>query len=204
MAPRRYNDVVTEVSTRLAHGAPLDAAALLGFFGRRAVPGIEQVDGGRYRRSMRLAGGPAVIELRPGGGRFEARMWLARDDDRAEAVARCRAMLDLDADPAAIVAALGDDPVVGGLVRATPGLRLPGHADAHELAIRAVLGQQVSLAAAATLAGRLVAAYGEPLERPLGSVTHVFPSAAALAAADPEALAMPRSRARALLGLAAD
>jgi AraC family transcriptional regulator, regulatory protein of adaptative response / DNA-3-methyladenine glycosylase II len=87
-------------------------------------------------------------------------------------------------------------------VRRAPGRRVPGHVDPNEIAFRAVLGQQVSLAGAATLAGRLVAAYGEPLARPIESVTHLFPSAAALAHADPERLAMPWSRRRALAGLA--
>jgi AraC family transcriptional regulator of adaptative response / DNA-3-methyladenine glycosylase II len=103
----------------------------------------------------------------------------------------------------AVTNALGSDPVIGAVVRAAPGRRVPGHVDGAELAVRAVLGQQVSLAGAATLAARLVAAHGEPLARPLGGVTHLFPGAAALAAADPETLAMPGARRRALLGLAA-
>jgi AraC family transcriptional regulator of adaptative response / DNA-3-methyladenine glycosylase II len=88
------------------------------------------------------------------------------------------------------------------VVRGAPGRRVPGHVDAHELAIRAVLGQQVSLAGAATLASRLAADYGEPLERPMGAVTHVFPTAGVLAELDPARLAMPAARARALLALA--
>jgi len=91
--------------------------------------------------------------------------------------------------------------VLGALVRAAPGRRVAGHVDGHELAVRAVLGQQVSLAGAATLAGRLVAGYGRPLDRPLGAVTHVFPSADVLAAVDPARLAMPSARRRALLRL---
>jgi AraC family transcriptional regulator of adaptative response / DNA-3-methyladenine glycosylase II len=92
--------------------------------------------------------------------------------------------------------------VIGNLVRAQPGRRVAGHVDAHELAVRAVLGQQVSLAGAATHAARLVAAHGEPLERPLGGVTHLFPAAAALAEADPAVLAMPATRRAAVAGLA--
>jgi 3-methyladenine DNA glycosylase/8-oxoguanine DNA glycosylase len=90
-----------------------------------------------------------------------------------------------------------------GLVRRSPGRRVPGHVDAHELALRAVLGQQVSIGAAVTLAGRLVAAHGDALVRPLGTVTHLFPTAAAVASADPGRLAMPAPRANALLTLAA-
>ena len=117
-------------------------------------------------------------------------------------MAACRRLLDLDTDPAPIVDALGADELIGAIVRAAPGRRVPGVVEPNELAVRAVLGQQVSLAGAATLAARLVHAYGEPLEHPVGAVTHLFPSAAALAGADPERLAMPGSRRRALIGLA--
>ena len=182
---------------------PFEPAALIGFLGRRAVPGIEErADDGAYRRSLRLAGGPATVELRPGDGVVHARFELARTADRPEAEAAARALLDLDADPGAIVAALGDDELLGPLVRANPGLRLPGHPDPAELAVRAVIGQQVSVVAARTIAGRLVAAHGEPLARPLGGVTHLFPTPAALARLGDDALPMPRSRARALAGLA--
>jgi AraC family transcriptional regulator, regulatory protein of adaptative response / DNA-3-methyladenine glycosylase II len=111
--------------------------------------------------------------------------------------------LDLDLDPRPVVAALADDPLIGGLVRSAPGRRVPGVADPNELAIRAVLGQQVSLAGAATLAGRIVADCGERLARPVGAVTHLFPTAEAIAGLAPERLAMPESRRRAVLGLAA-
>jgi AraC family transcriptional regulator of adaptative response / DNA-3-methyladenine glycosylase II len=198
----RYTDVDTELAIHLPYRRPLDLDALLAFFERRAVPGVEEVTGGAYRRSLRLAGGPAVIELRPGPGCVRASFRLAGADDLADAVARCRRLLDLDADPAAIVGALGDDPVVGFSVRSAPGLRVPGHADPRELAIRAVLGQQVSLGAAATIAGRLAREHGEPLPQRLGSVTHLFPSPEALAELDPAVLPMPASRGRALVTLA--
>jgi AraC family transcriptional regulator of adaptative response / DNA-3-methyladenine glycosylase II len=123
--------------------------------------------------------------------------------DLPEAEARVRRLLALDADPAPAVPGLKRDPLLDPLVTAAPGRRVPGTVDGAELAIRAVLGQQVSLRAAATLAGQLVTAHGVPLARPVGAVTHRFPAPAALAAADPAALAMPRARARALLGLAA-
>ncbi len=100
-------------------------------------------------------------------------------------------------------ARLGADPLLGPLVRAAPGRRVPGHPDAAELAVRALLGQQISVAAARTLAGRLTAELGEPLREPRGGVTHRFPTPAALAALDPESLPMPRARGRALVRLAA-
>ena len=191
------------VVLRLPYRAPLDGEGLVDFLGLRAVAGVEQVVDGAYRRSLGLPHASAVVELRPADGHVEARFWLEDLRDLAAAVQRCRALLDLDSDPQAVAEALGGDALLGPLVAAAPGRRVPGHVDGHELAVRAVLGQQVSLAGAATLAGRLVAAYGQPLERPLGAVTHVFPTASALADADPGRLAMPATRRRALLGLAA-
>ena len=205
------------MSLRFAARPPFDGAALLRHFGARAVPGVEALVDGEYRRSLRLPGGPAVVGLAPDGDGVRCRVWSGAVDNDAgpvraldldantgaadEASGPVRALLDLDADPAAIVAALGDDPLIGSLVRAAPGRRVPGTVDGAELAVRAVLGQQVSVTGAATIAGRLAARHGEPLAEPVGTITRLFPSAAALAALDPEALPMPRSRGRALVGL---
>lgn len=191
------------IALRLPYRAPLQADGLIAFLRLRAVPGVEEVDAGTYRRSLRLPQGSGTVELRPEQGHVLARYRLEDLRDLAAAVQRSRALLDLDSDPHAVSAALGSDALLGALVRGAPGRRVAGHVDAHELAVRAVLGQQVSLSGARTLAGRLVAEYGEPLERPLGSVTHVFPSVAAIAGADPTQLAMPTARRMALLGLAA-
>jgi AraC family transcriptional regulator of adaptative response / DNA-3-methyladenine glycosylase II len=190
---------------RLPCRVPFDGAGLVAFLGRRAVPGVEEVDvaAGVYRRSLRLPHGRGAVELTPGDGHVRARLHLDDLRDLAAAVPRCRALLDLDSDPLAVVEALGGDPLLGRLVRAAPGRRLPGTVDADELAVRAVLGQQVSLASAATLAGRLAAAHGERLGEPLGGVTHLFPPAAALAAADPATLGMPAGRRGAVGALAA-
>ncbi len=182
----------------LVYRPPLEGAALIEFFGRRAVPGVEERDGAVFRRSLRLSGGGAVVELRPLEERIAVKLWLDDRRDEHEALARVRALLDLDADPAAIADALGADPLIGALVAEAPGRRVPGAADGAEIAVRAVLGQQVSLAGAATLAGRLVAAHGEPLAHPVGAVTHLFPSAEALAAANSDGWAMPASRRRAI------
>ncbi len=193
------------VELRLPYRAPCDIDGLVRFFAARAVAGVEEVAGGVYRRSLRLPGGAGVIELRAGDAGdddVEARFWLQDRGDLELAVAACRRLLDLDTDPVPIVDALGTDELIGSIVRAAPGRRVPGVVEPNELAVRAVLGQQVSLAGAATLAARLVDAYGEPLEHPVGTVTHLFPSPAALAGADPERLAMPGSRRRALIGLA--
>lgn len=190
------------VALRLPYRPPWEAGAMIGYLTARAVAGVEAVDGGEYRRSLRLPHGAGVVTVRPADGHVAAELRLADLRDLPAAVQRVRALLDLDADPPAIVDALGGDPVIGPLVRTMPGLRVPGHVDAHEQAIRAVLGQQVSVRGAATLAARLTVAHGEPLAEPVGDVTHLFPSAAALAEADPTTLGMPRSRGAAVVGLA--
>jgi AraC family transcriptional regulator of adaptative response / DNA-3-methyladenine glycosylase II len=195
--------VVDELAVRLPFRAPFDGGALLAWLAARAVPGVEEIDGDLYRRSLRLAHGPAVVELAMGADAVRCRLWLADERDAVPAEQRCRRLLDLDADPAAVAAHLGSDPLLGPLVRRAPGLRVPGSVDGAELAVRAVLGQQISVAAARTAAGRLVAEHGEPLPlpRPRGAVTALFPSSAALAALDPARLPMPRARAVALAGL---
>jgi AraC family transcriptional regulator, regulatory protein of adaptative response / DNA-3-methyladenine glycosylase II len=189
------------LSLRLPYRAPLDADGLIAFLGLRCVPGVEEICDGAYRRSISLPHGSGVLELRPTAGYVHARYWLEDLRDLGAAMQRSRALLDLDSDPHAVAETLGADALLGALVRSAPGRRVPGHVDAHELAVRAVLGQQVSVRGASTLAGRLVMAHGEQLARPLGTVTRVFPSAQALAGADPERLGMPRARSHALNGL---
>ena len=191
------------LSLRLPYRAPLDADGLVAFLALRAVAGVEQVLDGAYRRSLRLPHGAGVVELRPAEGHVHARYWLDDLRDLGAAMQRSRALLDLDSDPDSVTEVLGNEPLLGALVRRAPGRRVPGAVDGGELAVRAVLGQQVSVRGAATLAGRLTAAHGDVLKRPLGTVTHVFPSAGALADADPTTLAMPVARRRALLGLVA-
>jgi AraC family transcriptional regulator, regulatory protein of adaptative response / DNA-3-methyladenine glycosylase II len=195
--------VTDPVEVRLPLRAPIEVAPLLAFFARRAVPGVEDVQAGSYRRSLRLPSGAGAVELKPTAGHVNARFWLDDEADLPDAIRRSRSMLDLDHDPRPVLEALGTDDLIGPLVRAAPGLRVPGTPCAHELAIRAVIGQQISVAGAATLAGRLVADHGERLLRPLGSVTHLFPAVSALAHANPERLPMPAARRRALRSLAA-
>ncbi|MDX6337427.1 MAG: AraC family transcriptional regulator, partial [Streptosporangiaceae bacterium] len=155
----------TWLTLRLACREPFDAAAWLGFLAARAIPGVEQVTADRYTRTVRTATGPGIIELipRPGQGHVLLRARLSRLGAIAPVVGRARRLLDADADPAAIGAALAADDLIAPLVRARPGLRVPGAYDGFELAVRAVLGQQVSVAAASTFAGRLAARYGVPL-----------------------------------------
>ena len=130
---------------------------------------------------------------------------FALDDlrDIAAAVERVRRMLDADCDPIAVAEAFAGDPLIGPLVRRVPGLRVPGHVDGNEIAVRAVLGQQVSVAGARTVAARLTRAHGRPLAQPTDELTHLFPDAATIAALDPDDLPMPRARGRALVTLCA-
>ena len=191
------------VELRLSCREPFDGAALLRFLEVRAVPGLEELRGGTYRRALTLAHGIGIVELTP--ELRAVRCVLRLDDlrDLATAVARCRRLLDLDADPLAIAEALGHDEVIGGLVRARPGLRVPGCVDGDELALRAVVGQHASLRAARTQTARLVETFGTKLEQPLGTVTHLFPATAVLAEADRKALAGLGLRRDALQTLAA-
>jgi AraC family transcriptional regulator of adaptative response / DNA-3-methyladenine glycosylase II len=190
-----------DLALRLPFRAPLDAPALLAWLSARAVPGVEEVAGEVYRRSLRLPHGPGVVELAFEPAHVLCRLWLEDLRDLTPAVRRCRRLLDLDADPRAVAEHLGADPLIGPLVEAAPGLRVPGNPDGAELAVRAVLGQQISVPAARTSAGRLVAEHGERLAHPRGAVTALFPAPAVLAALAPERLAMPRARADALVGL---
>ncbi len=197
----RRRSAGSAIALRLAYRVPFDADGLFEFLVPRSIPHIEEVLGGAYSRSLRLPHGAGVVELTSGRGHVRARFDLDDVRDLTAAIHRARALFDLDSDPQSVIDALGPDPVIGPLIRAVPGRRMPGSVDPHELAVRAVLGQQVSLSGAATLAGRLVLEYGDRLEHEIGAVSHVFPSAAAIAAADPARLPMPQSRGRALVGM---
>ena len=192
------------ISTRVAVREPFDAEGLLRFLAVRAVPGVEAAGDGWFERTLRLPHGPGVVhidlDVLPVGCRFT----LADARDLAPAMERTRRLLDADCDPVAVDAALAEDAPLRPLVVARPGIRVPGHVDGAEVAVRAVLGQQVSLAAARTQAGRLVESCGEPLGLDGDHrVTRLFPRSEVLAGLDPERLPMPRARGRALTGLAA-
>jgi AraC family transcriptional regulator, regulatory protein of adaptative response / DNA-3-methyladenine glycosylase II len=190
---------------RLPFRPPIDLARIFGYLGARAVPGVEVVSATEYERTISLPNGPGVARLRivPAENWVECSLDLADLRDVTAAVQRCRRLLDLDADPLAISGYLAADPVIGPLALGCPGRRSVGAVGGDEIALRAVLGQQVSVAAARRLAGRLAALHGRPL--PAGgheTLTHLFPDAATIAGLDPETLPMPRARARALVGLA--
>ncbi len=191
------------VTVHLPHRQPFAATDLFSFLGMRAVPGIESWDGETYTRVLTLPHGNGTAALRPIDSAVECTLRLDDWRDLQAAVQRCRRMLDLDADPQAVDSLLASDPVLAPLVAKRPGLRSPAHVDGAELAVRAVLGQQVSVVGARTLAGRLVQSIGEPLRNPHGALTHAFPTSAAIATLDPAQLAMPASRKRALQGMCA-
>jgi AraC family transcriptional regulator of adaptative response / DNA-3-methyladenine glycosylase II len=189
------------LSLRLPVRTPFAYEGLFGHLAASAVPGVEEVRDGRYRRTLRLANGNGIVSLAPQPDHVQCEIVLDDFRDLAAAIARCRRLLDLDADPEAIVDALGADPDLGVLVAKAPGQRIPRTVDEQELALRVVLGQQVSLKAARTHAGRIVAAYGQPIADAEGGLTHVFPPVADLAEIDPVHLAFPRSRQRSLNSL---
>ncbi len=184
----------TAVTLRLAVREPFASGEVMSFIGERAIPGVESWDGHTYRRSVDLPGGVGVIGLVAQSDHVVARIELSTWSDLGTAVQRIRRLLDLDGDPVAVDAVLGLDPVLGALVRAVPGRRTPASVDPFETAIRAVIGQQVSVAGARTVAARLVAAAGRRLPEPSGAITHVFPSPGELKDADDAAFSMPVAR----------
>lgn len=180
-----------------------DCAWSLGFLAAHAVPGLESWDGRTYRRVLTGPDGPVVVSVRahPEGAQVHGPRVV---DDQV------RRLLALDDDRGAADEALGADPLLGPLVRARPGLRVPGSTDHFETLVRTVVGQQVSLAAAATVTGRVVREHGVALAPPVDVdpdgppvPTHAFPTPPALAAADPTTLPMPRARGRAVVAVAA-
>lgn len=182
------------LALRLPFRAPLNPDNLFGHLAATAVPGVEEWRDGAYRRTLRLPHGHGIVALTPRPDHIGCRLTLTDLRDLTVAISRCRRLLDLDADPEAVDGHLRTDPVLAPLVDKAPGRRVPRTVDEAEFAVRAVLGQQVSTAAARTLAGRLAAAHGEPVTDPEGGLSHLFPSVEALAETDPETLAMPGTR----------
>jgi AraC family transcriptional regulator, regulatory protein of adaptative response / DNA-3-methyladenine glycosylase II len=219
---------------RLAFRPPIDLSRMLGYLAARAIPGVEVASPREYNRIISLPNGSGLLSLRPVSGASWVECSLALSDlrDVTAAAQRCRRLLDLDADPCAISGFFADDPVMGPLAADCPGRRAVGAVDGNEIAMRAVLGQQVSVAAARRLAARLVALCGTPLPASVdvagfcdpggrgahadvppadgvpaadapGGLTHAFPDAATIAGLDPATLPMPLARGRALVTLAA-
>ena len=193
-----------EIVLLLRYHPPYDWSATLEFLRRRAIAGIECVTANRYARSVQLDGVQGTVAVEPADGNaLRATVRFPKLSALPAIIARLRRVFDLAADPLAIAAHLVRDRTLSPLVKARPGLRVPGAWDGFELAIRAVLGQQITVVAAAGLAGRLVAAHGERLQVPDENLTHVFPQPQSFASADLSSLGMPRSRAAALSAVAA-
>jgi AraC family transcriptional regulator of adaptative response / DNA-3-methyladenine glycosylase II len=195
-----------EVSLLLRYRPPYHWPAMLGFLATRAIAGVERVEGDVYRRTIELDGRHGTVTVQPAGGHaLRATVRFPKLSALPRIIGRIRRVFDLAADPDSIAVQLAKDPALAPLIAARPGLRVPGAWDGFESAVRAVLGQQVTVGAAVRLAGKLVARYGEPLvhPEPRAGLTHVFPQAARLARADLSALGLPRSRAAALSAVAA-
>jgi AraC family transcriptional regulator, regulatory protein of adaptative response / DNA-3-methyladenine glycosylase II len=186
--------IMTQLALRLPYRAPLQPDSLFGHLSATAVPGVEEWRDHTYRRTLRLPHGHGIVGLRPERDHVSCRLWVSDLRDLASAISRCRRLLDLDADPVAVADLLSEDEALAPLVTKAPGRRVPRTVDPAEFALRAVIGQQVSIGAARTHAGRLAAAHGEPVDDPAGGLTRLFPDPAALAAAPQNSLALPRSR----------
>ena len=198
------------VTLRLAVRTPFAGGRLLAFLAHHLIPGVETAGPGWYARTLDLPHGPGTVrlnlcDLRATGDTAFVVADFALDDlrDTSAAVERVRRLIDADCDPVAVDEHLAGDRMIGALVRETPGLRVPGQVDGNETAMRTVVGQQVSVSGARTVAGRIVVEHGRRIETSVPGLTHLFPDAATLARIDPATLPMPRARGRALVGLAA-
>lgn len=222
---RQFNDTIREVfgmpptSLRArAHGAghaatgpldlvlarrlPMDLDGLFAWFAARAVAGVEVATGESFARTLALPGGPAWFDVRRDGGELRLRARLTRLADLPQLLARVRRMFDLDADPFAVDLALAAQPLLAPLVAACPGIRVPGAADPHEMLIRAMIGQQITVRSATTALGALAAALGERVD-PHEGTDRLFPTMAAIAERGAEVLRGPAARIRAVVGAAA-
>lgn len=204
MRGRRRGIPTGRITVRLAVRQPFHAQALLDFLAAHVLPGVESVDGRTYARVLRLTHGLGVVALTIHDDHVACELELADLRDTAVAIARARRMLDLDADPVAIDGVLAADDALRELVEAAPGLRVPSHVDGFELAVRTIVGQQVSVAGANTVLGRHIPTRGTPVAFELAAahgLTHAFPSPEAFGDADPATMGMPQARARTIIDL---
>jgi AraC family transcriptional regulator, regulatory protein of adaptative response / DNA-3-methyladenine glycosylase II len=189
------------LSLRLPFRTPFSPDNLFGHLAATSVPGCEEHRRGAYRRTMRLPNGNGIVSLTPRPDHVACQLRLDDLRDMPTAMARCRRLLDLDADPEAVTELLAADPCLESVVNKTPGRRVPRTVDEAEFAVRAVIGQQVSTAAARAHAARLVTRYGTPITDPDGGLTHVFPSPEVLTGLVSLTLALPDARRRCLAAL---
>jgi len=194
------------LAVRLPYRPPFDWAGIVSFLAPRATPGVECVDATTYRRTIDIDGTCGAITVCPGAddaAHLVMHVRLPRYDDLLRVVERARRFFDLDADPLQIGGHLRRSARLRRAVRAAPGLRVPGAWDGFELAVRAILGQQVTVRGATTLAGRLVCTFGTAVDGGGDGLTHCFPRPEALADADLARIGLPRARAATIRGLAA-
>src|SRR5256884_6448949 len=200
---RRRREVVEgALALRLPYRQPFDWPTLFAWLRARALPGVAEARKGVYRRPLRLPRGAGIATLEPVDGHIRCTLQLESMADLTSAVRQCRRLLDLDADPLSVVEVLSRDRRLSPIVKQRPGLRAPGAVDGTELAVQAILGQQVSLSAARTLASRLVTAHGDGIKIADPALTHLFPHAAAIAEADLARLGVPATRRATVRGLA--
>ena len=196
-------DVPGTIDLVLPHRGPLDTEGLFAWMAARAIPQVETAGRSSLARAFRLAGGPAWFELRvDSDARVRLRARLSQLSDLTSLVTRARRLFDLDADPLAVDAALAAEPALAPRTAAIPGIRVPGAADPHEMLIRAVIGQQITVVAARTALTALTAELGEPIEG-FGDATRLFPTMDAIADRGHEVLRGPAARIRAVTGVAA-
>lgn len=177
---------------------------MLGYLALRAIPGIEAVTGGTYARTVVVDGVPGVIEVARAGDDQPGLRVRLEPERPVDVAPRVRRIFGLDADLDAASEVLGADPVIGPLLAARPGLRVPGAWDGFEIGVRAIVGQQVTVPGASTLAGRLVGRHGTRLPGPAPpGLTHAFPPPATLAECDLDGIGLTRARARAIRAFAA-
>ncbi|RAP58279.1 DNA-3-methyladenine glycosylase 2 [Oleiagrimonas sp. MCCC 1A03011] len=207
MRRRRVTTDASGVRLRLGYRPPYDFSAMLDFLAARAMPGIERVTDDAYERVFRMRGeaGRLRVQALAGESALQLHVEHPRTDVLTDVVARVRRLFDLDAEPQAIAQGLSGDPLLRRLLRRHPGIRVPGGWDGFEIAVRAVLGQQVSVAAARTLASRIVERWGDALSlsTPDGTPLHAFPTPGALADAELEDVGVMGQRARTIRAMAA-
>jgi AraC family transcriptional regulator of adaptative response / DNA-3-methyladenine glycosylase II len=203
LARQKQKHPENEYLFRLRFRPPYAWQGMLAFLAARAIPGVEVVEGGCYRRSISLNRNHGYFEvsLDEANHALTARVQFGDPRSLFFITERIRAMFDLNADWAAIIQSLRTDPVLAAGMKVDPGLRVPGCWDGFELAVRAILGQQVSVKGASTLAGRLVEAFGEPFCAP-GGITHIFPTPQVLADAKVAGIGLPGARAETICALA--
>jgi AraC family transcriptional regulator, regulatory protein of adaptative response / DNA-3-methyladenine glycosylase II len=209
-APRPGQEESHGLTLRVPFSPPYDFGQVLSFLRARAIPGVEVVDASSYKRTFVTPAGAGLLLVKSGRAEqgLDLSLWGAESRELFAVTERARRLFDVAVDPRAIGAHLASDPILRRLVRARPGLRVPGAWDGFEVSVRAILGQQVSVAGATTLAGRLVKEFGrriDPAPFPKehsAALTHLFPTAEALAEARVEAIGIPRARAEAIRSLA--